>query len=159
MIMKNKWIMALVCVGMCALVACKDSKKEPATPDQPQTEDIYGNKSCPAWVVSNDYDYTTSMTAVIKVGTLNGKTIGESDIKVGDVMAAFSGDKCLGVDTLKEESIFYLYIIGAEGDVTLRYYSSHYKNIFEQEAAFPFKNDDSRGTFSDPFKTTMVVKK
>lgn len=157
--MKNKWMMALVCAALCALVACKDSKKEPENPDpdQPLQTDINGNKSRPTWQASDEYDYTSSMTAVIKIETLAGKTISESDITADDLLAAFNGENCLGV-IAPQDGLFFLYIAGTEGDVSLRYYSAHYKNIFEQEAAFPFLNDTQKGTVSDPFVPQLKVK-
>ena len=159
--MKNKWMMALVCVALCALVACKDSKKEPANPDpdQPsQTTDINGNKSRPSWQSPEAYDYTSSMTAVIKIEKLAGQTISESDITADDLLAAFKGENCLGV-IAPQDGYFYLYIAGTEGDVSLRYYSAYYKNIFEQKAAFPFRNDTQMGTVAEPFVPEMEVMK
>jgi len=158
--MKSKWMMAIVCVAMCALVACKDSKKdepENPQPSQPTSTDINGNKTRPSWAVPDEYDYTSSMTAVIRIEKLAGKTIAETDVTEDDLLAAFNGDSCLGV-TSPQEGLFFLYICGTEGDVSLRYYSAHYKNIFEQTAAFPFKNDTQKGTVSDPYVPEMVVK-
>ena len=46
-----------------------------------------------------------------------------------------------------------------EGDVTLRYYSTHYKNLFVAADAFTFKNDDRLGTVAEPFIPIFAVEK
>ena len=77
---------------------------------------------------------------------------------IGVSLAAFIGDNCVGVASPKE-GLFFLYIAGTEGTVTLRYYSAHYKNLFEAKDVFAFKNDDHLGTVAEPFTPTFVVVK
>ena len=43
--------------------------------------------------------------------------------------------------------------------VTLRYWSAQYKNLFTAEAAFPFVNDDQKGTVAAPFVPDFMVAK
>ena len=48
---------------------------------------------------------------------------------------------------------------GTDGAVTLRYYSAHYKNLFEAKDAFVFRNDDHLGTVAAPYAPAFVVVK
>ena len=97
------------------------------------------------------FDLTSSMTAVVKVDLKAQYPNIAKDFVLDDtdLLAAFSGDICLGV-TSPDEGLFYLYIgvpIGVTpSSVTLRYYSAHYKNLFEHKDAFPYLNDECLGT-------------
>ena len=76
-----------------------------------------------------------------------------------DLLGAFAGEQCLGVASLVD-GYFFIYINEPEDEnsfVTLRYYSAHYKNIFEAEDVFPFRNDDHIGTVAEPFIPAFVV--
>ena len=77
------------------------------------------------------------MTAVVKVDLKAQYPEKASDWQLNDndLLAAFNGETCLGVASPKE-GLFFLYIAGTEGAVTLRYYSAHYKNFFEAKDAF-----------------------
>ena len=68
-------------------------------------------------------------------------------------------EQCLGVAQL-QEGYFFIYINSpaeSSSQVTLRYYSAFYKNLFEAKDAFPFKNDDILGTIADPYIPALVV--
>ena len=76
-----------------------------------------------------------------------------------DLLAAFSGETCLGV-AQPQDGLFFLYIAapvtGNPSSVTLRYYCAHYKNLFEAKDAFRFINDDHLGTIAEPFIPAFV---
>ena len=98
---------------------------------------MFGNITDPAWSVSTDYDYTTSMTAVIGVD-----------------LAAFVGDECVGL-VAPSGTLFFLFIVppqhAEDGNfITLRYYSSYYHNIFHSDDVFPFVNGSQQGTVNNP---------
>ena len=165
--MKNKVNRALVAMkkhlyvfALCALVlslfaGCKKSDSDPET--------FAANVARPSWTAPAQYDYTSSMTAVIKVDLKAQYPDLAADwaFKENDLLAAFSGDKCLGVATLLENGLLNLYIAGPAGDgkVSLRYWSAQYKNLFEAKDVFPFVNDGRQGTPDNPFVPAFVVAK
>lgn len=148
----------LTMLVICAFAfsGCKDSNSSsPAT--------MYGNVSNPGWTVSENYDYTASMTAVVKVDLAALYPISAKDfvLEQNDVLAAFSGETCLGVAS-PQNGLFFLYIAGpasAGTGVSLRYYSAHYKNLFVAKDAFDFKNDSHLGTVAAPLTPNFVVEK
>ena len=160
--MKNKlYILVLGTLLLSTITGCKkDTEKEPDT--------FIGNVSKPVWVAPADYDYSSSMTAVVKVDIAAQYPDKASDfvLKDGDLLAAFSGGTCLGVAS-PQTGVFYLYVAdpaslsSKEGavKVSLRYYSAHYKNLFVAKDAFVFKNDDHLGSVADPFIPKFVVEK
>ena len=78
-----------------------------------------------------------------------------------DLLGAFAEEQCLGVAQL-QEGYFFIYINSpaeSSSQVTLRYYSAFYKNLFEAKDAFPFKNDDILGTVAEPLIPAFVVVK
>ena len=96
------------------------------------------------------------MTAVIKVDLAAQYPNSAADFVLddSDLVAAFSGETCLGVAS-PNEGLFYLYIGAPIGvtptSVTLRYYSAHYKNLFEAKDAFPYVSDTQQGNADEPF--------
>lgn len=148
-------ICVLCTLFLCTLVGCKD-KNAP--------ESFNGNVAQPAWSSPSGYDFTSSMTAVVKVDLAAQYPDIAADFALNnsDLLAAFSGDACLGVAS-PDEGFFFLYI-GAPIDdtpssVTLRYYSAHYKNIFEAKDAFQYISDTQQGTTAQPFRPAFVVHK
>ncbi len=101
------------------------------------------------------------MTAVIKVDLAAQYPDIAADFVLmdNDLLAAFSGKTCLGVASPNEGS-FYLYIGAPVGltptSVTLRYYSAHYKNLFEAKDAFPYVSDTQQGNADEPFIPAFV---
>lgn len=155
--MKNKkylYIFVLCALSLCTLVGCKkDPEKEPDT--------FVSNVARPTWAVPSDYDYSSSMTAVVKVNLKAQYPTIAADFALNenDLLGAFSGEQCLGVAQL-QEGYFFIYINSpteSSSQVTLRYYSAFYKNLFEAKDAFPFKNDDILGTIADPYIPALVV--
>jgi len=148
-------VFCILSVLTVLFAGCK--KDEPTAP-----ESLYGNVERPTWTVPSEYDYTSSMTAVIKVANLNGQMVNDQIVNDSDLLAAFSGDTCLGV-AQPQDGLFFLYIAapvtGNPSSVTLRYYCAHYKNLFEAKDAFRFINDDHLGTTVEPFKPAFVVAK
>ncbi|MGX8712954.1 MAG: hypothetical protein ACSW8I_04625 [bacterium] len=112
---------------------------------------MFGNITDPAWSVSADYDYTTSMTAVISVDLQGRDSLWTID--TADRVAAFVGDECVGLAN-PSGSLFFLFIVPPQhggDDITLRYYSSYYRNIFRSDTVFSFSNGSQQGTVSNPF--------
>ena len=165
--MKKPFIVIVLCALMCMVAGCKsDPQKDstnPVTPDTPvdpvtPTETLKGNIARPTWMAPSDYDYTSSMTAVVKTDLLAAYPELAKDyvLQDKDILAAFIGDKCLGVAS-PTDGLFYMYIVGSEGVVTLQYWSAYYTNTFVAKNAFEFANDAHLGTVSKPLKPAFVV--
>ena len=169
MLPARSFSMLLLAATLC-FAACKKDKNDPEQPQpeqqtQPQqTETLAGNVARPSWSVPTKYDYSSSMTAVIKVDLKAQYADLAADfvLNANDMLAAFSGETCLGIAKY-EEGLFFLYIAspvtGNPSSVTLRYYSANYKNLFEAKDAFTFANDANLGTTAEPFKPAFVVAK
>ena len=156
--MKNMMLPAKSCsILLCALLllaaGCKKDKNEPET--------LNGNVARPTWTNPTTYDYSSSMTAIVKVDLKAQYPDMAADfvLQSKDLLAAFAGGKCVGVGSQLENGLFNLMIVDAEGAVTLRYYSAHYNNLFEAKDAFAFKNDGRVGSIDSPFKPAFVVAK
>ena len=145
-------LFVLCTLFLCSLTGCKDKN----APDS-----LNGNVARPTWAVTSNRDFTSSMTAVVKVDLKAQYPNIAKDFVLDDtdLLAAFSGDICLGV-TSPDEGLFYLYIGAPIGvtpsSVTLRYYSAHYKNLFEHKDAFPYLNDECLGTVAEPYIPILV---
>ena len=138
------------------LAACDDKNKPTPTPTE---KDLYGNAACPTWTAPANPDPNTSMTAVIAVQKLAGVTIPDSVVSANDMLAAFSGETCLGIAKYNE-GLFFLYIASPTSNsaaITLKYYSAHYTNLFIAADAFPFVNDTQQGTPDTPFIPAFVA--
>jgi hypothetical protein len=153
---------SVLCIlsGLTVLFAACDKKDDP-TPEK----NLYGDIARPAWTVPANPDPNFSMTAVIAVQKLEGVNIPDSVVSANDVLAAFSGETCLGIAKY-EEGLFFLYIAQPTANsqeltanVTLRYWSAHYTNLFIAADAFPFVNDTQKGTPDTPFIPAFVVTK
>ena len=138
-------------ITLCALLFLAAGCK-----DQNRPSSLYGNTEQPSWTASENYDMTTSMTAVVKVDlsstyTEEQLTAAGFQVDEKDILAAFSGESCLGA-AVPQDGLFYLYICAPAdgGDVTLRYYSSVLKNIFIA-APFSFSNDMQLGSVAMPY--------
>ena len=154
----KKQLFALATLALLLVVAgCKNN-------DKPEDiKSLKGNEARPTWTAPDEYDYTSSMTALIRIDLAARYPTAAADfaVQTDDVLAAFAGNECLGVAEL-QDGLFYLYISGpsAEGqttDVTLRYWSAQYTNLFVAENAFPFVNDDQKGTAAEPFVPNMKL--
>ena len=102
------------------------------------------------------------MTAVISVDlttvyTVNQLSANNYRLTEEDMLAAFSGNQCLGV-TEMEDNLFYLYISAPadEEAITFKYYSSALKKIFVSDEV-PFANDTQLGTPENPFYPIFVT--
>lgn len=161
--MKTKFMTIAICALLLFAAGCKDN-------NQPSTDpkSIAGNIEKPSWAAPTDYDMTASMTAIVKVDLAKTYPVEVANdkwqITEGDLLAAFSGEKCLGVDTLNADlsGLFFLYISGQNGDnnedVQLRYYSTTLKNIFVSKELIPFSNDAELGSVSAPYSPEFAVK-
>ena len=151
--MKKKLMVIASCALLLFAAGCKkDGQNAP--------DSFIGDVASPTWTVPEAYDYTSSMTAVVKVD-LKAQYPGKAadwQLNDNDILAAFSGDNCVGASS-PNEGLFFLTIVDAEKNITLRYYSVQYKNLFEARDVFPFHNDDHLGTIAEPLVPTFVVVK
>ena len=138
----------LLSILLLSVAGCKKGVNEPQT--------IHGNQPRPSWVVTDESNLQSSVTATIKVTTLNGQAIDDTMVGADDLLAAFIGEECVGIAEYKE-GLFYLYLSAEEGTVTLRYYSAYYTNLFEVKDAFVYRNNASIGTVSEPYCPQWVV--
>ena len=160
--MKNMMLPAKSCsILLCALLLlAAGCKKDPK--DEPET--FVSNVSRPTWTAIEMPDMTSSMTAVVKVDikAQYPQTAADFVLDNNDLLAAFSGETCLGT-AHPQDGLFFLYVAspvtGNPSSVTLRYWSAHYTNLFEAHDAFPFVNDTQQGTPDNPFIPAFVVVK
>ena len=164
------YVLSMLCAAVLIFfTACKSNQNEPdnnktETPTEKpqQTESLKGNVSRPAnWNVGDEYDYTSSMTSIVRVDLKKQYPESALDfvLTADDLLGAFAEDgTCLGSVAPDEDGYFFLYIVGTEGDVTLRYWSGHYKNLFRAEP-FTFVNDGQQGTYAEPFVPAFEVVK
>ena len=138
----------LLSILLLSVAGCKKGVNEPQT--------IHGNQPRPSWVVTDESNLQSSVTATIKVTTLNGQAIDDTMVGANDLLAAFIGEECVGIAEYKD-GLFYLYLSAEEGTVTLRYYSAYYTNLFEVKDAFVYRNNASIGTVSEPYCPQWVV--
>ena len=162
--MKNKLMILASCVLLLCATGCKKdkNKKDDNTPIS-NSETLVGKVSAPTWTASSDYDYNSSMTAVVRIDLAEQFPDRASDFELtgNDVLAAFIDGQCVGVSK-PEEGLFFLFITepvttGSNRQVTLRYYSVHYKNLFEATNVFPFENDARQGTVTEPYVPELKV--
>ena len=153
--MKKSIIILIALMGLLVTGCQKENVSAPITPDKPDIP--AGNLSAPNWNVRPNYDYSSSMTAVVEVDlSLTYPQIGNNwHVDTADMVGAFCDDRCVGV-AKPTGSLFFVYITsptpGNNEPVTLRYYSSVLKNIFYGDVAFPFCNGDQRGTVNNPLR-------
>jgi hypothetical protein len=146
-------------------VSCKNGQNDPSDPSAPaEYGPIEGNISKPDWKVSEDYDMSSSMTAIVKVEKLNGQTVYDKIANDKEaILAGFAGEECLGIaqaDSLTGFFFLYLCEPTKEEVITLKYYSSVYKNIFVDSYAFSFVNDDKKGSVKEPYLPSLwAIKK
>lgn len=126
-------------------------------PNPPQPEKtLKGNEAAPVWTVPDDYDFGSSMTAVIKVDLQQNFPDLATDwvLSEQDQVAAFIDNTCCGVAQQKD-GLFWLYITlpasSSSLSVTLLYYSVYYTNLFAAPDAFLYENDTHLGSVQEPF--------
>lgn len=147
--MRKLLFMALPCLLLFVAVGCKGSSDDP--------ENRKGNVPRPTnWVAPTDYDYSSSMTVIIRLPDALQATQ-----KAEDLLAAFdAAGHCLGVASLStksggEKGLFFLYITApaneADNSISLQYWSAHWTNIFTHTDAFVFATDARQGTMDQPF--------
>ena len=158
----KKFIGFCFCLVVLYVLSGCNSQNNQNNPSEPKT--LKGTVSRPTWTAPADYDYSSSMTAIIRVD-LRSQFTAATDFAVSDqdVLAAFSGENCLGIAGLSE-GLFFIYICApvedeAEQNITLRYWSAGYTNMFEAVNVFTYVNDSHQGTISEPIVPTWVIKK
>lgn len=152
--MKSNLLILVACSLLLMAAGCNNYQKG----QEPKT--LSANVAAPTWTAPTDYDYTASMTAIIRVDLTKQYPTAAAGFALneGDQLAAFAGDNCLGVAELND-GLFFLYVVSPANNevVTLRYYSANYKNLFEAKNAFSFANDARLGTTAEPFVPAFVV--
>lgn len=156
--MKTKLLTIMSCALLLLVAGCKKEESK-------DIQSLKGNEARPTWVAPEEYDYTSSMTSVIRVDLKAQYPTAAADFAVSDndVLAAFIGEECVGVAELLD-GLFYLYIAGPKEQtenvqkVSLRYWSAQYTNLFVAADAFAFVNDGNQGTVGAPFVPVLVVK-
>ncbi len=163
--MQLKKLSVILAVVMLFATGCtQEEELKQVTPAAKTETTLAGNVAKPAWAVPEDYDMTSSMTAIVKVDltqTYEKELAGLNwKVSADDVFAAFDGETCIGVAELSE-NLFFLYITapasGAQ-TVALRYWSSALKNVFVAQETITFANDQHLGSVSEPFAPKFVVK-
>ncbi len=153
--MKKSIIIFTALMGLILTGCQKESVTSPIDSSDPELP-TSGNET-PAWSVDTNYDYSSSMTAVVKVDlTITYPSIGDEwQLTPYDLVGAFCGERCVGVAE-PTDSLFFVYITPPDAEntepITLRYYSRLLKNIFYSDDTFPFKNGEQQGTVTDPLR-------
>ena len=101
----KKQLLALATLALLLMVAgCKNNEK----PED--IKSLKGNEARPTWTEPDEYDYTSSMTALIRIDLAAQYPAAAADfaVQADDVLAAFAGNECLGVAEL-QDGLFYLY--------------------------------------------------
>lgn len=145
------------------VAACSKDNTSSTTDTVPQRNIPSGTIPIPGWDVAPDYDYTSSMTAVVEVDlttTWPDITPVDWQVDTADRLGAFAGDECIGVTSLTQsEKLFFLYISSpseSDDDITLRYYSARLRNVFLADAILHFENGARMGSVADPLTPAFV---
>ena len=149
--------------------SCK-GKEQSVDPSDPKNAAIAGNVAKPEWKGPSSYDLSSSMTIVAQVD-LSPYYAAQLDtakytLSPDDLLAAFSGDECLGVAE-KKDSLFFLYVCSptaatddqATLSLTIRYYSASLRNVFRSINPIIYINDGQSGTVDNPHKPLFVIDK
>lgn len=152
--------LVLIALALPLLVSCgKDDAPASSTDTVPSRNIPSGDISTPEWNVSPDYDYSSSMTAVVDVDlmqTYPDLTPAEWQVDTADLLGAFAGEECVGVVKVKPtDGLFFLFITAptsSEEDIALRYYSTRLHNIFQADIVLHFENGARLGSVNDPLK-------
>ena len=141
---------------VCLLTGCsKDS-----------SDDYYmGNVERPSWTTNSNYDYSSSMTAIVRVELI--QTFPDNgDIFVygeGDLLAAFVDDECVGVASMVD-GLYFLYMAlpdnynsSANIVINLHYYNASLKRIFLSESSLEYQSDACIGTADNPMTLSFEL--
>lgn len=148
----------LLAVALLAACSKENNNNNNTTPVDtiPERDIPTGTLRAPEWVVDSNYDYSSSMTAVVAVDlarTYPDITPADWQLDTADRLGAFVGNSCIGL-TAPSDSLFFLYIVtppqDAEGDIQLRYYSAQLHNIFLSDTLLHFENGARIGSVADP---------
>jgi hypothetical protein len=161
--MNMKHLIVVFCTLLLVVAGCKKD-------DSKELDTLVGNVAEPTWVKPTEYDYSSSMTVVLKVDLAAQYPTLASDFTVSpdDRLAAFDGEKCCGVAMYEQTTgLFLLYITMPTADepsenakmLNIRYWSAHYKNIFAATELVQFVNDGRLGTTSEPFAPLFALEK
>lgn len=153
------FVFLLVLVAACS----KDNTSASTADTIPERNIPTGTIPTPGWDVAPDYDYTSSMTAVVEVDlttTWPDITPVDWQVDTADLLAAFAGEDCIGVTSpTQSEKLFFLYISSpseSSADITLRYYSARLRNVFLADAVLHFENGGRMGSVAEPLTPAFV---
>ena len=137
------------------LAACGKDDTPASTDTVPARNIPAGSIENPEWEIDDDYDFSSSMTAVVAVDLTRAYpdiTPADWQVDLLDLLGAFVDDECLGVMT-PTDSLFFLYIVSpstSTDDITLRYYSARLHNIFQADTILHFENGARLGSVTNP---------
>ena len=137
----KKSIYILLLILSVVMGACKH--KEPATQ--------YEN---PNWTITENPDYSVSMTAAVQLPANLNPYLTEDD-----QMVALVGDEVRGV-AHPYQGIFYLHIMGTDDEkvnVSFQYWSAKTQYKYQADEVYPFKQDAILGTPDEPLVFTFKV--
>lgn len=131
-----------------------DDPDNPDTPDEPE----YPTFVEPNWSVNNRSIYENSMTAYL---VLPEALMANQSIT--DEMAVFCSSECRGVAERVEVSsgkyVWIAYVYGnVDADVlTVKYYSTRTRYMYQSEATFSFEKDGHYGSIDNPIVVGMKI--
>ena len=138
--MKKSLYVILLIISV-VMMACK--QKNPATK--------YEN---PNWVLTENNNYSVSMTAAVRLPDNMNLYLTEDD-----QMVALVGNEVRGVGRLYQ-GIFYIHIMGTDDEkvnVSFQYWSAKTQYKYQADEIFPFKQDAILGTPDEPLVFTFKV--
>ena len=142
----------IVLLTLATLVSC----------DKETNEEKQTLTNGPMWRMTNDYDYSSSMTAIVSVdvSSENETTTNQWHTTTNDLMAAFADSVCVGVAECTD-GLFYLYITKPKTDnipnISLYYYSAMLNATFCAPDVFPYANDSRQGSTDNPLRPVFTV--
>lgn len=159
MIRKIIYALSLACIVLLAAGCSKDDDN-----NQGQSTEKHNKPSWvvdgvapiadkPLWTPIADETLASSMTVTV---TLDGY-FPKNDITSDDMLQAYSGDLCLGVAQASVDYDmvrFYLYVLppkAADKTISFAYYNAKNKKIYYWTDMLRFENDNSYGTYKEPY--------
>lgn len=156
---KNKIYIVLLVMG--CIMSCGKHEDDPIVPSQQeQTENkpeddnggVNPTYDPPHWNVATASQYECTMTMVLRLS--ESKNSQESQ---DDEMAVFCGTECRGVAeriAIGEDRYVWMALVYGQADgeqtLTIKYYSSTSKSLYQTSTTIPFARDTHYGTLDSP---------
>ena len=137
----KKSLSVILLIISVVMVACKP--KNPATK--------YEN---PNWTLTENNDYSVSMTAAVRLPDNLNPYLTEDD-----QMVALVGTEVRGV-AHPYQGVFYIHIMGTDDEkvnVSFQYWSANTQYKYQADEVYPFKQDAILGTPDEPLVLTFKV--